>query len=128
MRQECHSTPISTAISSSLTVTHHLRPIMNVLAVGASRNIGYYASLRLLEKGATVTFLLRSPSAFDGDSTIQGYVASGKAHLVKGDGLKTDDVRHSWEVAQSLGTDGRVDLVVFTVGTPLILERWSTFY
>lgn len=89
---------------------------MNVLAVGASRNIGYYAALRLLEKGATVTFLLRSPSTFDGDSTIQGYVASGKAHLVKGDGLKADDVRHCWEVAQSLGTDGRVDLVLFTVG------------
>ncbi|KAF7302618.1 hypothetical protein HMN09_00896300 [Mycena chlorophos] len=83
---------------------------MNVLAVGASRNIGYLTSIRLLEKGATVTFLLRSPSAFDKDETIQRHVRSGKARLVKGDALKEEDARRAWESA------GTVDTLLFTVG------------
>ncbi|OSX65658.1 hypothetical protein POSPLADRAFT_1179402 [Postia placenta MAD-698-R-SB12] len=89
---------------------------MNVFAIGASKNIGYYASVRLLEKGATVTFLLRSPSVFDEDTTIQKYVTTGKAHLVKGDALVVDDVRRAWQTAQAAGVDRGVDLVIFTVG------------
>lgn len=88
---------------------------MNVFSVGASRNIGYYAATRLLEHGATVTFLLRSPSAFDGDEIIQKYVKSGKARLVKGDALNADDVAHGWETART-AADGRIDAVLFTVG------------
>jgi len=71
-----------------------------VLTVGGSRNIGYLASVRLLEKGATVTFLLRSgPAAFDKDNIIQKYVKSGKARLVKGDALNKEDVAKAWEEA-----------------------------
>ena len=73
---------------------------MNILAIGASRNIGYMSAVRLLgtplhskqketligiaEKGATVTFLLRNPSVFDADEAIQRFVRSGRAKLLKG--------------------------------------------
>ncbi|KAJ7268701.1 hypothetical protein B0H12DRAFT_1067751 [Mycena haematopus] len=84
---------------------------LNVLSIGASRNIGYYAAIRLLEQGSTVTFLLRSPSAFDGDATIQNYVKSGHARLVKGDASVQVDTQRAWDAA------GTVDALVFTVGT-----------
>nr|GAT59774.1 predicted protein [Mycena chlorophos] len=99
---------------------------MDVLAIGASRNIGYLTSLRLLgpcslhllaqlltpspEKGAVVTFMLRSPSIFDEDEKMQHYIRSGRARLVQGDALKEEDVRRAWEAA------GTVDTVLFTVG------------
>ncbi|KAF7361612.1 NAD(P)-bd-dom domain-containing protein [Mycena venus] len=83
----------------------------NVLAFGASRNIGYFSAVRLLEKGATVTFLLRSPSAFDSDVTIQKYIKSGHARLVKGDASIEADTQRAWNEA------GVVDAVIFSVGT-----------
>lgn len=72
---------------------------IKVLAVGGSRNIGYYASLRLLNLGATVTFLLRSPSVFNDDATIKRYVNSGKARLVKGNAHVREDVERAWTEA-----------------------------
>ncbi|KAF8210678.1 hypothetical protein K438DRAFT_1570167 [Mycena galopus ATCC 62051] len=84
---------------------------MNVLSFGASRNIGYFSAVRLLEKGATVTFLLRSPSAFDTDATIQKYVKSGHARLVKGDASIEADTERAWTEA------GVVDAAIFSVGT-----------
>jgi len=86
---------------------------MNVLFIGASKNIGYFAAQRLLAKGANGTFLLRNPKVFDTDEEIQKYVKSGKAHLVKGDGLVLEDVRAAWTAAAS---HGPVDLVLFTLG------------
>ncbi|KAF9060958.1 hypothetical protein BDP27DRAFT_1338893 [Rhodocollybia butyracea] len=86
---------------------------MNVLAIGASRNIGYYSSLRLLEAGCTVTFMLRSPSVFDSDEAIQSHIKSGKAHLFKGDALVQSDVKHAWDEASA---HGNIDLLLFTVG------------
>lgn len=86
---------------------------MNVLAIGASRNIGYYASLRLLAAGCTVTFMLRKPSVFDSDETIQSHIKSGKAHLLKGDAMVQSEVKHAWDQAS---THGNVDLLLFTVG------------
>ncbi|KAJ7282917.1 hypothetical protein C8J57DRAFT_1463501 [Mycena rebaudengoi] len=104
---------------------------LNILTFGASRNIGYFAAVRLLglsiltmvgtyqdsdivaEKGATVTFLLRSPSIFDSDTTIQEYVRSGHAHLLKGDATREEDVQKAWSRA---GEVGAVDAVIFTVG------------
>ncbi|KIK69674.1 hypothetical protein GYMLUDRAFT_34076 [Collybiopsis luxurians FD-317 M1] len=86
---------------------------MNVLAIGASKNIGYYTSLRLLDAGSTVTFMLRSPSVFDSDEIIQSHVRSGKAHLLKGDALVQFDVKRAWDAALS---HGAVDALLFTVG------------
>ncbi|KAF9532813.1 hypothetical protein CPB83DRAFT_784048 [Crepidotus variabilis] len=86
---------------------------LNVLAAGASRHIGYHTSVRLLEAGATVTFLLRSPEVFDGDEVIQKYVKDGKAKLFKGDALVEDDVRSVWAEASK---EQPVDLLLFTVG------------
>ncbi|KAF7315783.1 NAD(P)-bd-dom domain-containing protein [Mycena indigotica] len=83
---------------------------LNVFAIGASRNIGYLTAIRLLEKGATVTLLLRSKSVFDGDQVMQRFVQSGQARLVQGDGLKQEDVRRAWAAA------GDVDVLLFTVG------------
>ncbi|KAI0077667.1 hypothetical protein K474DRAFT_1661445 [Panus rudis PR-1116 ss-1] len=87
---------------------------MNVYALGASRNIGYDAALRLLAKGAHVTFLLRSPSVFDSDAAIQRFVTSGHVQIVQGDALNSEDVAKGWESAVQ---GGPVDLVLFTVGS-----------
>ncbi|KAJ8075205.1 hypothetical protein PM082_019533 [Marasmius tenuissimus] len=88
---------------------------MNVLTLGGSKNIGYYSSIRLLDAGSTVTFLLRNASCFDSDKKIQKYVTLGKAFLFKGDGLVQDDVRKAWEAAEKNGKKP-VDLLLFTVG------------
>lgn len=68
--------------------------------------------------------LLRSPSTFDHDSSIQSYVKSGKARLVKGDALNAADVQRGWESAME-ASEGRVDLVLFSVGkllTPTLFK------
>jgi len=88
---------------------------MHVFAVGASRNTGYYTCLRLLAQGASVTFLLRSPSSLEADPVISPYINSGKVHLVKGDALNLVDVAKGWEEALRAG-NGYIDLALFTVG------------
>lgn len=60
-----------------------------------------------------MTFLLRSPTTFDDDETIQKYVKSGKARLVKGDGLVVADVQNAWAAASS---NQPVDVLLFTIG------------
>ncbi|GLB38000.1 hypothetical protein LshimejAT787_0410510 [Lyophyllum shimeji] len=89
---------------------------MNILVIGGSRNIGYYASLRFLEAGHTVTFALRNLSVFDNDAQVQPYLQSGKAHLVKCDALVRDDVQRAWTAAASHSDSGAVDILLFTVG------------
>ncbi|KAI0035633.1 hypothetical protein K488DRAFT_42793 [Vararia minispora EC-137] len=92
---------------------------LKVYAIGASRNIGYYASIRLLQKGATVTFLLRKEHVFDGDATMQPFIESGRARLVQGDALNKDDVQRGWERAAEPAFEGdatSVDVLLFTVG------------
>lgn len=86
---------------------------MHVLVFGGSRNIGYFATLRLLDQGHSATLLLRNPSIFDNDDRMKPYVDSGRAQIVQGDALAPDDVKTAWEKA----TDGRtVSFVVFTIG------------
>jgi NAD(P)-dependent dehydrogenase (short-subunit alcohol dehydrogenase family) len=122
---------------------------MKVLTIGGSRNIGYYSSVRLLsafpfpsfsftcphvfwvEKGATVTFLLRNTAVFDQDKVIQEYVKSGKANLVKGDALVKDDCKKAWEEAEKAEHKGGVDILLFTVGmlkTPFLLSKRTTVF
>ena len=60
-----------------------------------------------------VTFLIRSPATFDDDQSIQKHVQSGKARLIKGDGLVLADVQNVWTAASS---DQPVDVVLFTIG------------
>ncbi|KAH8817794.1 hypothetical protein DL96DRAFT_1698505 [Flagelloscypha sp. PMI_526] len=76
---------------------------VTVYTIGGSKHIGYFASLRLLDAGATITFLLRNPSVFDKDTTIQKYVSAGKARLVKGDALNEGDCRNGWVEASKDG-------------------------
>lgn len=89
---------------------------LNILAIGASRNIGYHVSLKLLRTGATVTYLLRNPSIFDNDSSIQPFISSGQARIVKGDGLVKEDLTRVWAEAISRTDDGHVDYLLFTLG------------
>ncbi|KAJ8508398.1 hypothetical protein ONZ45_g9326 [Pleurotus djamor] len=86
---------------------------LNILAVGASKNIGYYATSKFLALGHTVTFLLRSVSVFDDNAAIQNYVKCGHAQLVKGDALVQADVQRAWDEA---ARKGAIDVVLFTVG------------
>lgn len=67
--------------------------------------------------------MLRSPAVFDSDATIQSYVKSGKAHLLKGDALVENDVKHAWDEAS---TRGPVDLLLFSVGMFSPLEKSMT--
>ncbi|CDO70327.1 hypothetical protein BN946_scf184843.g16 [Trametes cinnabarina] len=66
---------------------------MHAFVLGGSKNIGYYAALRLLEQGNTVTFLLRRTTVFDYDEQMQHYLKKGQATLVAGDGLNLADCR-----------------------------------
>ncbi|KZP08737.1 hypothetical protein FIBSPDRAFT_839990 [Athelia psychrophila] len=87
-----------------------------VLSIGGSRNIGYHSSVRILAKGGTVTFLLHSPACFDADDTIQGYIRSGRARLIKGDALVRADVVRAWaEAAKGDGAQS-VDVLLFAAG------------
>lgn len=54
-----------------------------------------YLLTRSTDSGATVTFLLRSPTAFANDQAIQTFVTSGKARLVQGDALVKEDVQRA---------------------------------
>ncbi|KXN89299.1 hypothetical protein AN958_05803 [Leucoagaricus sp. SymC.cos] len=101
---------------STTTETPAAQVSLNVLAIGASRNIGYYSSLKLLQHGATVTFLLRNPTTFDNDTEIQKFVSSGHARLVKGDALVKDDVARVWAAAIDRNDQRRIDYLLFTLG------------
>ncbi|KAE9394888.1 hypothetical protein BT96DRAFT_958687 [Gymnopus androsaceus JB14] len=90
---------------------------MNVLAIGASKNIGYYSALRFLDAKCNVTFMLRSPSVFDSDETIHS--------SYKGDALVESDVKRAWDEAL---THGPVDLVFSSIGgSPLFSLRKGIF-
>ena len=99
---------------------------MKILALGASRNIGYHASLRLLERGDTVTFLLRSTEAFEKDPAIIPHIGTGKARLIQGDAMKEEDVKRAWASAclatsgSSPSDEGQVDLLLITIGESII--------
>ncbi|KAG9000924.1 hypothetical protein FRB93_012529 [Tulasnella sp. JGI-2019a] len=83
---------------------------MKVFAIGASCNIGYYSSLRLLQEGHHVVYLLRKTSVFDSNEEMKPFVESGLVELVQGDTLGWDDVSRVWAQATR---DGPVDIVLF---------------
>ncbi|KAF9643626.1 hypothetical protein BDM02DRAFT_3104173 [Thelephora ganbajun] len=87
---------------------------MHVLVFGGSRNIGYFTTLRLLNQGHSATLLLRNTSVFDNDVRMQPHVESGRAQLVQGDALVSDDVKSAWDKATDYGR--AVDYVIFTIG------------
>lgn len=62
-----------------------------------------------------MTFLLRNPSIFDNDISIQNFLSNGQACIVKGDALVKDDVARSWTEATKNGKS--VDYLIFTLGT-----------
>ncbi|KAG8710786.1 hypothetical protein FRC09_020935 [Ceratobasidium sp. 395] len=86
---------------------------MHVLLLGASRNVGYAVTQRLLAHGHTCTLLLRHPETVEADPTIHSYLRDGKLKVVSGDGLIEADVRQAWNTAKG---DGEVDTVFFGIG------------
>jgi len=86
---------------------------MKLFAIGASRNIGYYTALTLLQQGNQVVFLLRRPNVFDDDAAMKPFIDSGSAKIVQGDAHVESDMSKAWAGATS---DGPVDTVVFSVG------------
>jgi NAD(P)-dependent dehydrogenase (short-subunit alcohol dehydrogenase family) len=86
---------------------------MHVFALGASRHIGYHASVRFLAKGDTVTIVVRNPSNLESDPALVEHVKSGKARLVKGDATDEESLAKAWAEASSVAP---VDLILFTVG------------
>ncbi|KAG9127094.1 hypothetical protein FRC07_000697 [Ceratobasidium sp. 392] len=86
---------------------------MHVLLLGASRNVGYSVTQRLLVHNHTCTLLLRRPEAVEADSTIGSYISDGKLKVVRGDGLIEADVQQAWTTAKG---DQEVDAVFFGIG------------
>ncbi|TFK68297.1 hypothetical protein BDN72DRAFT_769506 [Pluteus cervinus] len=84
----------------------------NIYVLGGSKHIGYHASVRLLAAGCNVVFLLRNPTVFDDDATIQEHIKNGTAHLVKGDALIKEDIQSGWDEAHKYGP---IDTVLFSL-------------
>lgn len=63
-------------------------------------------------KEATITFLLRSPAAFDEGAAIKKYITEGKVHLVKGMPVRTDVQAARNSAAQ----DKNVHVRIFVLG------------
>ena len=66
------------------------------------------------DEGHSATLLLRNSKVFDNDERMKPHVESGRAQLVQGDALVSDDVERSWEKATESGRI--VDFVIFTIG------------
>lgn len=86
---------------------------MHIFALGASRATGYYAALGYLERGYTVTILLRSPLVLQQDPAFKQYLDKGTARLTKGDAMIEDEVVSAWKEAVN---HAPVDVVLFSLG------------
>ena len=89
--------------------------MVKVFALGASRNIGYYAALGLLRKGNTVIFFIRNPTLLENDPEVQPFLESKHAKLVRGDAMIEADVFSAWNEAMADGIP--IDYVLFSIGT-----------
>ncbi|GJJ12045.1 hypothetical protein Clacol_006286 [Clathrus columnatus] len=85
---------------------------MNILALGASRNIGYFACKSLLNEGHSVTFVLRKPSVFESDTEIQSFIKNGKAKIIPGDATVRADIQKAIDSTTETG----LDVILFSVG------------
>lgn len=72
------------------------------------------AIVGLLERGETVSILLRSPSVLEQDNVLKKYFESGRLHLFKGDATSKEDVVSAWKAA--ITASGIVNVVLFAVG------------
>ena len=108
-KQAKHSTIASASASASAS---SIKKNVIIIIIGNCCNL-HIKCFRDLDSGSTVTFLLRSPATFDDDQSIQKHVKSGKARLIKDDGLVLADVMNVWAAAS---LDRSVDVVIFTVG------------
>ena len=73
------------------------------------------------DQGHSATLLLRNAKVFDNDEQMHPHVESGRAQLVEGDALVSDDVKRAWDKATDYGR--AVDYVVFTIGK--LGPRWD---
>ncbi|QRV95038.1 NAD(P)H-binding family protein [Ceratobasidium sp. AG-Ba] len=86
---------------------------MRVFLLGASRNVGYSVTRRLLANRHTCTLLLRRTEAIESDAALSLYIADGRLKLARGDGVNEADVQQAWNMAKE---DGEVDAVYFGIG------------
>jgi hypothetical protein len=68
----------------------------------------------VVERGSSVTYLLRDPACFDQDTAMQPHIKAGRARLVKGNALVEEDMRRVW--SEAIGDDGTLDLILSTIG------------
>jgi NAD(P)-dependent dehydrogenase (short-subunit alcohol dehydrogenase family) len=57
--------------------------MVKIFALGASRNIGYYAALDLLKKGNTFIFFVRNPTSLENDPEARPFLESKHAKLIR---------------------------------------------
>ncbi|KAL7417139.1 hypothetical protein BDY24DRAFT_376818 [Mrakia frigida] len=90
---------------------------MQLLLLGASRNIGHHLARLLLSEpsssNTTLTLLLRRD--LPETDALFPHIATGRVKIVKGDALVRDDVERAWVEAGAKSCDA----VVFTIGTPM---------
>jgi hypothetical protein len=72
------------------------------------------AIVGLLERGDTVSILLRSPSVLEQDNVLKKHFESGRLRLFKGDATNKEDVISAWKAAITAG--GIVNIILFAVG------------
>ncbi|WWD18511.1 hypothetical protein CI109_102963 [Kwoniella shandongensis] len=87
---------------------------MHAVFLGASRGIGLFALLTLLQSSDqgqwTATLLLRKPEAITSDPRFKEYLEKGRVEIVKGDATNEEDVKKLFPVGK------KVDLIVSSVG------------
>ncbi|WRT67823.1 uncharacterized protein IL334_004797 [Kwoniella shivajii] len=94
---------------------------MNTVFLGASKGIGYFTLLNLLQndRSTKAICLLRKPDLFNADARLQPFIEEGRITIVKGDATNEDDIRKLFQ-------GGNVDLVVSSIGgAPKI--TWTGF-
>ena len=104
----------------TLAILPHCDSLVHTLAKFLQSHSHFVSST--LAKGFHITFLLRSPAAFEADPEVQPYIQKGQVGIVKGDATNADDVKRGWETAMQ---SGEVDLVLFTVGQFIVLSELS---
>ncbi|OCF72987.1 hypothetical protein I204_06217 [Kwoniella mangroviensis CBS 8886] len=84
---------------------------MEAVFLGASKGIGYFTVLNLLQNNQNwkATLLLRKPDVFDDNHLIKPFIENGRLRIVQGDATNEDDLKKLFE-------GKKVDLVMSSIG------------
>ena len=109
----------STVNHTTANAQHHT---MHAVLLGASKGVGYFTALYLLEQPDerwTCTLLLRNPTTLSTDPQLKTYIDQGRLSVVKGDATSEEDV------GKFFGEKVTVDVVISSIGESLIAHRFS---